>query len=257
MMITFSNYDGADPKGAAAQDAVGYMSAAMVPKPNNDRGTRLIERVPAPEILIGDGTLMRAAIRAAPGILKYRSGVLSFAAADIDCAAFNAGSKDARGAADLALRLWVEVGFAGIPESCRPPLFVTTHTHTGRLELNVLAPRWVMRPDGTVRSYNPDPPGTAGRNAIHAVEDILNQRFGWADPRAPDRAQLVKVPDWRLKQRATAQRDGNDMPLDHREELAQAWNAPTEVVHLLGYDYPVFRRTKRWLESERSPRISC
>jgi putative transposase len=22
------------------------------------------------------------------------------------------------------------------------------------------------------------------------------------------------------------------------------WNAPTEVVHLLGYDYPVFRRTK-------------
>ena len=35
------------------------------------------------------------------------------------------------------------------------------------------------------------------------------------------------------------------------------WNAPTEVVHLLGYDCPVFRRTKRWLESERSPRISC
>ncbi|MGO4910705.1 hypothetical protein ACEN2J_20760, partial [Pseudorhodobacter sp. W20_MBD10_FR17] len=25
------------------------------------------------------------------------------------------------------------------------------------------------------------------------------------------------------------------------------WNAPTEVVHQLGYDYPVFRRTKQWL----------
>jgi Ca2+-transporting ATPase len=35
------------------------------------------------------------------------------------------------------------------------------------------------------------------------------------------------------------------------------WNAPTAVVHLLGYDYPVFRRTKRWLESERSPKILC
>jgi hypothetical protein len=35
------------------------------------------------------------------------------------------------------------------------------------------------------------------------------------------------------------------------------WNARTEVVHLLGYDYPVFKRTKRRLESERNPGISC
>jgi hypothetical protein len=35
------------------------------------------------------------------------------------------------------------------------------------------------------------------------------------------------------------------------------WNAPSEVVHPLGYDYPVFRRTRGWLGSERSPRTSC
>ena len=35
------------------------------------------------------------------------------------------------------------------------------------------------------------------------------------------------------------------------------WNAPTEVVHPPGYDHPDFRRTKRWLESETSPRRSC
>jgi hypothetical protein len=35
------------------------------------------------------------------------------------------------------------------------------------------------------------------------------------------------------------------------------WNAPTEVVHQLGYDYPVFRRTKRWQANEKSPKILC
>ena len=35
------------------------------------------------------------------------------------------------------------------------------------------------------------------------------------------------------------------------------WNAPSEVVHPLGYAYPVFRRTTGWLASERSPKTSC
>jgi hypothetical protein len=33
------------------------------------------------------------------------------------------------------------------------------------------------------------------------------------------------------------------------------WNAPSEVVHPLGYVYPDFRRTKGWLGNERSPKI--
>ena len=36
-----------------------------------------------------------------------------------------------------------------------------------------------------------------------------------------------------------------------------AWNAPSEVVRPLGYDCPTFRRTKRWLESERNQKILC
>jgi hypothetical protein len=40
------------------------------------------------------------------------------------------------------------------------------------------------------------------------------------------------------------------------EEL-RLWNAPSEVVQPLGYVYPDFRRTKGWLEHERSPRTSC
>jgi hypothetical protein len=35
------------------------------------------------------------------------------------------------------------------------------------------------------------------------------------------------------------------------------WNAATEVVPQLGYDCPVFRRTKQWLENETSRKISC
>ena len=34
------------------------------------------------------------------------------------------------------------------------------------------------------------------------------------------------------------------------------WNAPTEILHQLGYDCPVFGRTKRWLENERGQKIS-
>ncbi len=39
--------------------------------------------------------------------------------------------------------------------------------------------------------------------------------------------------------------------------LISRWNAPSEVVHPLGYVYPDFRRTEGCLENERSPKISC
>jgi hypothetical protein len=34
------------------------------------------------------------------------------------------------------------------------------------------------------------------------------------------------------------------------------WGALCEVVHPHGYDYPVFRRTREWLEIERNRKIS-
>jgi len=39
--------------------------------------------------------------------------------------------------------------------------------------------------------------------------------------------------------------------------ITMSWNAPSEVVRPLGYDCPTFRRTKRWLESERNQKILC
>lgn len=154
-----------------------------------------------PEVLIGDAPLIRAAIRAAPGQLKYRSGVLSFAPEDMDVCRFNDGDKDLRGAVNLALTLWMEIAFVGIPEAGRPPAFVTTHTHVGRLEVNLLTPRWVLRPDGHIRACNPDPPGPASRAIWRAFQDLLNLRFGWADAGAPERRRLVQLPDWTAKLR--------------------------------------------------------
>lgn len=220
MMITFSKYGG-DPQHVGVIDAVGYMSNRDVIKPTGGAARQWIRRDPAPEILIGDMTLIRAAIRAAPGKLKYRSGVLSFAREDVKVTSFNAGNPDQRRAVNLALALWMEVAFAGIPETARPPVFATTHTHTGRLEVNFLSPRWVLRPDGKIRSYNPDPPGPASRAVWRAYQDLLNARFGWVDPGSPNRAQLVQQPNWRVKLRAELQRAGGDLAPDLRERLAQ------------------------------------
>lgn len=220
MLISFSKYN-ADPKSNTVQDAVSYPSAAAIPKPGPGGTNRLFWRDPVPEMLLGDTTLMRAAIRAAPGQHKYRSCVLTFATDDVDCGAFNAGDPQLRGEVDLAVRLWVEHAFAGIPTRCRPPILATTHTHLGALEVNLLVPRWIIRSDGAIRSFNPDPPGPASRAGWDAYEDLLNDRFGWADPRDPARRRLVDVPNWKLKDRAELMRNGDSPYPDPRETLAR------------------------------------
>jgi hypothetical protein len=220
MMITFSDYGG-DPQSAGATRADRYMSDRDVLKPAAKGPRQWVRRDPAPEILIGDIALTRAAIRAAPGQLKYRSGVLSFAPEDIDVTRFNAGGPDLRSAINLALGLWIEIAFAGVPEDARPPVFVTTHTHTARLEVNFLSPRWILRSDGKIRSYNPDPPGPESQALWTAYQDLLNARYGWADPDAPDRQRLVQLPHWRVKQRAELRRAGVAEAPDLRERLAE------------------------------------
>lgn len=83
MMNSFSAYSN-DPDGPASQDAVGYLEAEEVLKPDFSSGTgrQLLKRKPAPEVLMGDAALARASIRMSPGALKYRSAVMSFAADD-------------------------------------------------------------------------------------------------------------------------------------------------------------------------------
>ena len=219
MLLSFSKY-GTDVEGAAAQDAVAYHAAESVPK-QTVQGPVLVTRNPAPEILIGDPTLARAALRMAPGAVKYRSAVMSFAAGDVDAARFNAGDPLARGAVDLAIGLWSELAFAGIPPRCRPPIFVTTHTHLGRVEINLLVQRWITRSDGHLRSFNIDPPGPASRAGWDAFEDLLNGRFGWADPRDPARRRLVRAPDWHMKRQRTAVQIGRTGPRDLRTRLLE------------------------------------
>lgn len=230
MLMSFSKY-AKDAEGPSAQDAVEYMSAHAVPKPTF-RGVVMVRRDPVPEILIGDPALARAAIRMSPGQLKYRSAVLTFAAEDVDVTAFNAGDPLARGAVDLAVRLWTEVGFAGVLPRLRPPVFATTHTHLGRLEVNLLAPRWISRSDGALRSFNIDPPGPASRELWDAFEDLLNHRFGWADPRDPARRRLLQAPDWHMKQQKTAERAGDIWTADLRSHLVTELSATASAGHL-------------------------
>ncbi|MEC9199516.1 MAG: hypothetical protein VX974_18075, partial [Pseudomonadota bacterium] len=132
---------------------------------------------------------------------------------------FNEGDPEVRARVNHALMLWLDAAFAGIPQPNRPPVLVTTHTHTGRMEVNLLIPRWVLRADGKIRAYNPDPPGAAHRALREGIEDLLNHRFGWADPRDPLRRHLVHLPDWELKDRAAASQRGEDIDMTPRAAL--------------------------------------
>ncbi|PWR03997.1 hypothetical protein DKT77_03625 [Meridianimarinicoccus roseus] len=226
MLMLASKY--ANDAGKAGLDGVGYISREWVPKPSSG-GAKLLRRDPAPEILRGDPALARAAIRMAPGKLQYRSLALSFAPEDIDVDAFNAGAPGPRIAVDHMLWLYREIAFAGVPEKYRPPLFVTTHTHTGRLEVNVIVPRWVTRPDGVRRAFNPDPPRPGSRKIWNTFEDLLNARFGWSNPRDPGRQRLMELPNWILKERAAAERSGDAREPGPREILANALIAAVDA----------------------------
>jgi hypothetical protein len=176
-------------------------------------GGRSVEiRNPAPEVLAGDASLFRSFLQALPFKHRYVAATLSFDQGDIDVEAFNAGEATSRWAVDRTLGMWFELCFAGIPPTARPPCYVTTHTHTGRLEVNIAMPRGVLRPDGCVRSLNPAPPGPrnqAGRDAFRA---LVNQVFGWADPSEPARARAIVRPDYQQKQQAAWTRMGYRFP---------------------------------------------
>lgn len=221
MMLTWSKW-GLDPSGSSGLSPEDYPEAEWVPKPRGPGKRERIRRVPRPEVLVGSARRVRTAIDLAPGKWKYRSAVMSFAPEDIDVACFNAGAPDLRRQIDFALSMFLDWCFAGVPVSARPPVFVTTHTHTGRLEVNVLIPRWVLRPDGALRSYNPDPPRRGARQGLQDLQSVLNVRFGWADPFDPSRRQLILAPDWEHKIKAETKRQGDSPPTTLREKLIMA-----------------------------------
>ncbi len=183
---------------------------------------REVARDPVPEILAGSGSVLRRQIAALPFQRKYSFGMMSFAPEDVDVAAFNAGDPGARFKLGQALALLRETLWPGVPVAARPMLYVTTHTHVDRLEVNFALPRMVRNAAGQIRSYNPAPPGPRGYppKLWITARDLLNQQLGWADPEDPYRAQRSKRPDWVLKLEAEALRAGLVPEADPRADLA-------------------------------------
>ena len=209
-----------------------YMDSPVVMK--EVAGTKLeVVRDPAPEILHGRADSLRRSIAALPFQRKYRFGLLSFAHSDVDVEAFNAGEPVARRQVDLALRLFVQTLWPGIPAPARPGYYVTTHTHTGRLEVNVALPRAVFAGERPF-SYNPHPPTPFGEapRLWQAMRDVVNARFGWADPENPARRRDLARPDWQIKLEAEARRAGLQPEIDQREDLLNFLLAEVDAGHI-------------------------
>lgn len=232
MLISFSHHGGRSDEGGndRFRTLTRYMDAPMVMKQVGTQREPVL-RSPAPEILVGRADTLCKTLSALPFAHRYTSFVLSFAPDDIDPAAFNAGDPVLRGQVDLTLRLAVELAWAGIPPGARPAFYATTHTHVGRLEVNLAIPRAVYRPDGRGVSHNTHPPGPAQRSLRHweALQDLVNHRFSWADPRDPRRRRIFRAPDRLMKRRAEMRRAGLDPALDPCIGLVDHLDAATRA----------------------------
>lgn len=229
MLIGWSPHSGTAGQADGPRALSDYFDAAVVMKRLANGHMEPVRRHPAPEILLGDAALLRMAIRSSTCVHRYASCVMSFAAADIDVEAFNGGDPDARFGADQALRLWIDTALAGVPAEARPPIYFTTHTHTGALEINVAVPRWIRGPDGRQRGFNPAPPGKVNRETWDAVRDLLNHKYGWADPDDPANRRAVVLPNWMLKLEAESRRAGMASPTDARRKLLDDIGAAVEA----------------------------
>lgn len=233
MLITFAGHsDNRDTERSADRflPLTRYMDAPVVMK-DLGQAPEPVFRSPRPEVLSGRAETLRRTLATLPFERKYTSLVLSFAAEDLDCAAFNAGEPRLRGQVDLALQLVLDLAYAGIPASARPPHYITTHTHTGRLELNLALIRAVYRPDGRMMSHNSHPPGDALRSLGQwfAVQDLLNHRFGWSDPGDPARRRIFSPPDLVSKRRAELTRARIESDQDWRLRLVAAIESALEA----------------------------
>lgn len=226
MIITWSRYTGKkDPDGGGA---ITYMTAVSVIKSLDGRARHRETRNPRPRILRGSVDLVSAMIASIPFKCRYSSGVLSFEASDIDLALFHANDPALLTQLRRVMVEFEEMAFAGIASHQRPPVLWTSHSHTGRLELNFLIPRAVYAAakvkafrvgiadvaslkggaEIVMRSFNPHPPGDEARRLMDGFRDRCNSKFGWADPMDPARRRALAVPDHELKLARNATRLG-------------------------------------------------
>lgn len=192
----------------SAHGVINYLIAPTITHDFGHANKRLV-RDPPPDTLRGDPALVGAFIDSLQTKHTYFCSTLSFAPSDIDLAAWKAGDEVIRAQINAAIDLWEDVAFAGIAERCRPPILANTHLHTGRLEVNILAPRAIVKhigDDFIPRSHNPRPPIGVQRHVWTHYQDALNHTFDWADPSDPGRTARVSCADWVMKRAAVLQR---------------------------------------------------
>ncbi|WP_423208928.1 hypothetical protein E2976_01950 (plasmid) [Paracoccus yeei] len=141
MLLTWSPHSGDGPH-VSPKAAVDYMLDPVVRKAIGDSPLDVL-RDPVPELLLGDPDIFPLSLNALPFKHRYSVATLSFHAQDISVDAFNAGDPVLRQRIGQALRLFFDVAWAGIPHESRIPPLVGTHTHTGRLEVNIMLARAV------------------------------------------------------------------------------------------------------------------
>ncbi|WP_281981769.1 hypothetical protein [Thalassorhabdomicrobium marinisediminis] len=177
-------------------------------------------RSPRPEVLLGHPAVVQAAINGLGFKRRYSLCTLSFAASEICVEAFNRGNSGVRDAVAVTTSAFLEFTYAGIPVDSRPPVLVSTHTHTGRLEVNLTLPSFVIDGNGAVRSFNPNPPGDGSRWRWDQLGDVLTTRFGWINPRDTENAAIIKGPDWIEKELAFLRRQNLSAPRQLRRLYA-------------------------------------
>jgi len=170
-------------KGAGA-GPVGYLVADKVLAYDDNRdlirdadGQPLtVTRDPIPEVLRGNHDRTEALIDASRHQWTYRAGVISFAAED-------APTEDQQAE---VMDHFEHLAFAGLDPTQYDMLWVR-HTHEDRVELHFCTPRLELT---SGRSLNIAPPGY--EKAFDSLRDVMNQRYGWADPMELDRVQEVR-----------------------------------------------------------------
>lgn len=167
-----------------------------------------VKRSPIPELLYGHQDLFMSALNALPHKNRYRVATLSFNAREVDVNDFNKGDEVSRLKIASCIEAFITLSFAGIPKKNRLPIVAGTHTHTGRLEVNIAMPRAVFNSEGHIRSFNPHPPMKGSRDDFDYLIDMLNHEFNWDDPRDPERRRKLKTADWIEKQAAEVARSG-------------------------------------------------
>lgn len=141
-----------------------------------DGQPKMIVRSPRPEVLRGDPERTIHLIDTCRHAWNYTSGVISFERDD----------RPTEEEQQEVMRLFEELAFAGLEDHQFDVLWVR-HTNTGRAELHFVAPRQELI---TGNSLNIARPGHEPQ--FDALADMLNHKFGWADPRDPKRRQDAK-----------------------------------------------------------------